>query len=148
METPYFLPTEQVMAALQTAALAGADVRLMLPKRADTFLTHKGSLSYLDELMRAGVKVYLYKKGFLHSKLWVCDDEWASVGSTNLDFRSFEHNFESNAFFYDKNTVNKLRDIFFADQRACFQLSPKVWDKRSFKNKVTESAVRLLAPLL
>lgn len=64
VETPYFLPTEEVMTALQIAALGGVDVRIMLPKRADTFITHKGSLSYLDELMKAGVKVYLYKKGF------------------------------------------------------------------------------------
>lgn len=99
VETPYFLPTEEVMTALQIAALGGVDVRIMLPKRADTFITHKGSLSYLDELMKAGVKVYLYKKGFLHSKLWVSDDEFASVGSTNMDFRSFEHNFEANVFF-------------------------------------------------
>ena len=148
VETPYFLPTEEVMTALQIAALGGVDVRIMLPKRADTFITHKGSLSYLDELMKAGVKVYLYKKGFLHSKLWVSDDEFASVGSTNMDFRSFEHNFEANVFFYDKDTVKTLKNVFLNDQKHCLLLSRKIWEQRSWKNKVMESVVRLLAPLL
>lgn len=121
------------MAAFQIAALAGVDVRIMLPKRADTFLTHEGSLSYLDELMKAGVKVYLYRKGFLHSKLWVSDDEFASVGSTNMDFRSFEHNFEANVFFYDKATIKQLKEIFLSDQKSCLQLSSKIWSQRSWK---------------
>lgn len=148
VETPYFLPTEQVMAAFQTAALSGVDVRLMIPKKADAFITHKGTMSYLDELMKSGVKVYFYRAGFLHSKLWVADDEWASIGSTNLDFRSFEHNFEANAFFYDEKTVCTLKEIFLEDMKKCMTLSQKIWDKRSFKNKIVESVVRLLAPLL
>lgn len=148
VETPYFLPTEQVMAAFQTAALSGVDVRLMIPKKADAFITHKGTMSYLDELMKSGVKVYFYRAGFLHSKLWVADDEWASVGSTNLDFRSFEHNFEANVFFYDEKTVCTLKEIFLEDMKKCMTLSQKIWDKRSFKNKIVESVVRLLAPLL
>ncbi len=148
VETPYFLPTEQVMAAFQTAALSGVDVRLMIPKKADAFITHKGTMSYLDELMKSGVKVYFYRAGFLHSKLWVADDEWASVGSTNLDFRSFEHNFEANAFFYDEKTVCTMKEIFLEDMKKCMTLSQKIWDKRSFKNKIVESVVRLLAPLL
>lgn len=148
VETPYFLPTEQVMVAFQTAALSGVDVRLMIPKKADAFITHKGTMSYLDELMKSGVKVYFYRAGFLHSKLWVADDEWASVGSTNLDFRSFEHNFEANAFFYDEKTVCAMKEIFLGDMKNCMTLSQKIWDKRSFKNKIVESVVRLLAPLL
>lgn len=148
VETPYFLPTEQVMAAFQTAALSGVDVRLMIPKKADAFITHKGTMSYLDELMKSGVKVYFYRAGFLHSKLWVADDEWASVGSTNLDFRSFEHNFEANAFFYDEKAVCTMKEIFLEDMKKCMTLSQKIWDKRSFKNKIVESVVRLLAPLL
>lgn len=148
IQTPYLLPTEQIMTALQTAALAGVDVRIMLPKRADTWLTHKGSLSYLDEMMKAGVKIYLYRCGFLHSKLMVSDDSWATVGSTNMDFRSFEHNFEANAFFYDRETALALKKIFLEDQKSCLLLSRKVWASRSWRNRFTESVVRLLAPLL
>ena len=98
VQTPYFLPTDSVLLALQTAALSGVDVRLMLPRRADSRLTHYGSCSYLEEMLQAGVKVYFYKAGFLHSKMLVVDDEFSTVGSTNIDFRSFEHNFEVNAF--------------------------------------------------
>ncbi len=148
VQTPYFLPDEEVKTALQTAALAGVDVRIMLPKKADTWLIHKASLSYLAEMMKAGVKIYLYRKGFIHSKLMVSDDEFSTIGSTNMDFRSFEHNFEANAFFYDKDTASALKEIFLADQRDCMLLSLKVWDKRSWKSKVTESVVRLLSPLL
>lgn len=148
VQTPYFLPDEEVKTALQTAALAGVDVRIMLPKKADTWLIHKASLSYLAEMMKAGVKIYLYRKGFIHSKLMVSDDEFSTIGSTNMDFRSFEHNFEANAFFYDKDTASALKEIFLADQRDCILLSLKVWDKRSWKSKVTESVVRLLSPLL
>lgn len=148
VQSPYFLPTEEVMNAFQLAALSGVDVRVMLPKRGDSYVTHKGSLSYLDDLMKAGVKVYLYRHGFLHSKMFVSDDEIASVGSTNMDFRSFEHNFEANEFFYDMLSVQQLKDIFLADQKESLLLTHKIWEKRSWQNKVVESVVRLLAPLL
>jgi len=148
IQTPYFLPTEAVLEAMQTAALAGVDVRLMLPMRADSRLTHLGSCSYLADVLHAGVKVYLYKKGFLHSKLMVSDDELSTVGSTNVDFRSFEHNFEVNAFIYDAGTARRMRDIFLQDQRDCVQVFLKNWEKRPWHRKAGESVVRLMAPLL
>ena len=148
IQTPYFLPTEQILAAMQTAALAGVDVRLMLPLRADNRLTHLGSCSYLADVLQAGVKVYFYKKGFLHSKLMVSDDELSTVGSTNVDFRSFEHNFEVNAFIYDTETALQMREIFLQDQRDCVQVFLKNWVKRPWWRKAAESVVRLMAPLL
>ena len=107
-----------------------------------------GSCSYLAEALRAGVKVYFYKKGFLHSKLMVSDDELSTVGSTNVDFRSFEHNFEVNAFIYDTETALQMREIFLQDQRECVQVFSKNWEKRPWHRKAAESIVRLLAPLL
>lgn len=148
IQTPYFLPTEAVLIAMQTAALAGVDVRLMLPLRADNRLTHLGTRSYLADVLRAGVKVYFYKKGFLHSKLMVSDDELSTVGSTNVDFRSFEHNFEVNAFIYDAETALEMREIFLQDQRECVQVFLKNWVKRPWYHKAAESIVRLIAPLL
>ena len=148
MQTPYFLPTEQVLAAMQTAALAGVDVRLMLPLHADSRLTHLASCSYLADVLQAGVKVYLYKPGFLHSKLMVSDDEFSTVGSTNVDFRSFEHNFEVNAFIYDAETALQMREVFLLDQRNSVQIHLKNWVKRPWWRKAAESVVRLLAPLL
>ena len=122
MQTPYFLPTEPILAAMQTAALSGVDIRLMLPERADNWITHLGSRSYLADVMQAGVKVYFYKKGFLHSKLMVSDDMLSTVGSTNVDFRSFEHNFEVNAFMYDVETALEMKEIFLQDQRESTQI--------------------------
>lgn len=148
IQTPYFLPTESVLVALSTAALAGVDVRLMLPLRADNPLTHLGSCSYLADILQAGVKVYFYKPGFLHSKLMVADDELSTVGSTNFDFRSFEHNFEINAFVYDEDTALRLRDVFLQDQRKCEQVFLKNWEKRPWHRKAAESVVRLMSPLL
>ncbi|MDR0938309.1 MAG: cardiolipin synthase [Mediterranea sp.] len=148
IQTPYFLPTEQVLAAMQTAALAGVDVRLMMPERSDSRLIHAASRSYLADVMQAGVKVYFYKKGFLHSKLMVSDDQLATVGSTNLDFRSLEHNLEVNAFVYGTPTAVEMKEIFLRDQHDCTQVFLKKWMKRSWRQKVVESAVRLLAPLL
>ena len=138
----------KILAAMQTAALAGVDVRLMLPMRADNRLTHLGSCSYLADILQAGVKIYFYKKGFLHSKLMVSDDELSTVGSTNVDFRSFEHNFEVNAFIYDTETALQMREIFLQDQRDCVQVFLKNWVKRPWWRKAAESVVRLMAPLL
>ena len=105
METPYFLPTEPVMFAMRTAALAGVDVRLLIPRRSDAWLIQLASMSYVTETLEAGVKVRLYEKGFNHSKLLVADDQISTCGSTNIDFRSFENNFEANVFFYDRQTA-------------------------------------------
>ena len=142
------MPTESILWALKTVALAGVDVRIMIPKMTDTRWIHWGSMSYLDELMEAGIKVYMYHKGFLHSKLMVCDDCLSSVGSTNMDFRSFEHNFEVNAFMYDKASALMLKEIFLSDQKDAELLSPKAWKLRPWYHKVAESVIRLFAPLL
>lgn len=148
IQTPYLLPTEPILWALKTAALAGVDVRIMIPARADTRLTHLGSLSYLEEMMQAGVKIYFYEKGFLHSKLMVSDDTLSTVGSTNMDFRSFEHNFEVNAFMYDEAMARQLKEVFLKDQKDALLLQHKLWIKRPWYQKAEESMVRLLAPLL
>ena len=148
IQTPYLLPTEPILWALKTAALAGVDVRIMIPSRTDSRMAHLGSLSYLSELMEAGIKIYLYTKGFLHSKMMVSDDVVSTVGSTNMDFRSFEHNFEVNAFIYDRTSALKLKDIFLHDQKDAFLLSAKTWKKRPWYQKVSESVIRLFAPLL
>lgn len=148
IQTPYLLPTDPILMALKTASLAGVDIRIMIPERADSWITHLGSLSYLDGIMRAGVKIYLYQKGFLHSKLMVSDDTLSTVGSTNVDFRSFEHNFEVNAFMYDPASALALKEIFLKDQKDAILLQRKTWMKRPWHQKAKESIVRLLAPLL
>ena len=148
IQTPYFIPTDSILSALQNAALAGVDVRLMIPGKPDTMITYLGTCSYLKDVLEAGVKVYLYQKGFIHSKLMVSDDILSTVGSTNMDFRSFEHNFEINAFFFDAPTALRMKQIFLQDQRECTQLFLRNWENRSRAQKFKESVVRLLSPLL
>lgn len=148
VQTPYLLPTPTIMQALQTAALSGVDVRLMIPEKSDSWIVQLATRSYLDDILLAGVNVYVYRKGFLHSKLMVSDDSFCTVGSTNMDFRSFEHNFEINAFIYDPLTSVRIRNIFLQDQKCCHKLSLRRWRRRPWHRRLSESVVRLLAPLL
>lgn len=149
METPYFLPTEPILFAMRMAALSGIDVRLMIPYRNDSKLVAWASISYVQQIVNAGVKVELYKDGFNHSKLLICDDEVCTCGSANLDFRSFEHDFESNVFFYDKAMTLRLKQVFETDERHCVSFSEwKSKIKSSFWQRLFASMVRMLAPLL
>ncbi len=149
METPYFLPTETVMSAMRIAALAGVDVRIMIPRYGDAKFVEWASRTYVFETLQAGVKVYLYRGGFNHSKLLVCDDSVCTCGSTNIDFRSFENNFEANAFIYDEQTALRFKQIFLDDTRKSTFVTPRmIARKRPFLNRLWESVVRLLSPLL
>lgn len=148
LQSPYFMPTERMLFALQTAALAGVDVRLMIPERTDKRFLTWASRSFLHDVIRAGVRVYLYQKGFLHSKTLVCDDTLMSCGSTNIDFRSFERNFEVNAFVYDKEAALHMKKVFQEDQSHCRMLNLETWETRSIWCRVAESSIRLLSPLL
>lgn len=149
MESPYFLPTEQVLFAMRTAALAGVDVRLMIPRHSDSRLLELSSMSFVTEVLEAGVKIMLYEAGFNHSKLLVADDALCTCGSTNIDFRSFENNFESNVFIYDRTTALRMKEIFISDEQECVDfLSVYSERKRPFMHRLAESLVRLFSPLL
>ncbi len=149
MESPYFLPTEPVLFAMRTAALAGVDVRLIVPRHGDAKLVEWASRSYLMEVIEAGVKVYLYEEGFIHSKVLVSDDNLCSCGSTNIDFRSFENNFEANAFFFGEGMALRIKSIFLKDQaKSTLVDDVSYFIKRPFLQRLFESSVRLLSPLL
>lgn len=130
IQTPYFLPTEGLLKALQTAALARVDVRIMMPRRTDSRLLQYASFSYIAECLRAGIKIYLYNPGMMHAKTLIVDDEIASVGSTNFDFRSFEHNFEANLFVYSPRFTQEMAEIFHRDMRQCTRLYQATWARR------------------
>lgn len=147
IETPYFLPPESVITALQTAALSGVDVRLILPKRSDAPITLYSSFSYLSALFKAGIKIYLYQPGFIHSKIAIVDN-LSIVGSANLDFRSFEQNFELVTILYDKTTTDQLTKIYEQDMSDSLKIEESAWNKRSRLNKLKESLSRLCSPLL
>lgn len=149
MESPYFLPTEPVLFAMRTAALAGVDVRLMVPRHSDSHLLEWASLSYVVETLAAGVKIKLYEGGFNHSKLLVADDEVSTCGSTNIDFRSFENNFESNVFFYDRSMALRIKELYMADEAQSVDFNDvDTLRHRPYLHRLTESLFRLLAPLL
>ena len=146
--SPYFTPNETILNAIKIAALGNIDVRIMLPERSDTLITHYGTMSYISELLEAGVKVYLFKKGFNHSKVVCIDGEVAIVGSANMDMRSFEHNFEILSVIYDKECTFAVEQQIISDMDACRQVMPNKWSKRGRKQKIAESVARLCSPLL
>ena len=147
IETPYFLPTESVLFALKTAA--AIDVRILVPIENDAWFAEWAGRSYLREAVEAGIKVNLYSAGFLHSKLMVCDDNISTCGSTNLDFRSFENNFEANAFFYGKDVALRMKQIFLNDEAQSVPLTSLPHRIRpKFMVRLAESFIRLLAPLM
>jgi len=149
IESPYFLPTGPVFMAMKTAALAGVDVRLLVPMRSDARIVEWASRSYLREAVEAGIQVSLYEAGFLHSKLMVCDDHISTCGSTNVDFRSFENNFEGNAFFYDDDIAKRFKNIFLDDERQSTLLGSQTERMHpGFFTRLVESVVRLFSPLL
>ena len=149
METPYFLPTETILSAMRTAAQSGVDVRLMVPRHTDTYVVEKASRSYLMEVVESGVTIYFYEGSFNHSKLLVADDNICTCGSTNIDFRSFEHNFEANMFFYDKKVASQFKQIFFDDLTRCSRIEDYLQMQRQpFLHRLWESVLRLLSPLL
>ena len=148
IQTPYYLPSEVLNTALQEAALAGRDVRLMLPERSDSRLVNTASHSFLDDMLRAGVKILFYQPGFLHAKLLIVDDDLTVIGSANMDFRSFEHNFELNGFVYDRSFATRMAAVFEADAHNCRAVTPHEWFRRPRRRRLAESFLRLFAPLM
>ena len=148
LQTPYFVPTEPVMDALKTAALCGVDVRLMLPEVADNLLMRPANRAYYEEALQAGVRIFLRQGEFIHAKTFVCDDYLSSIGSANLDFRSFAINYEVNAYIYDEQTAIMNKGIFQYDLRQCHELTLEEWSARPWYSRLLESLMRLFAPLL
>ena len=147
-QTPYYLSTGSLLVDLQHAALSNVDVCLIMPTRADSRFVHVGSMSYVQSMLDADVKIYFYTPGFIHAKMIVIDDEMCTVGSTNMDFRSFEHNFEANAFIYDEQTTKEMKKIFLYDQKDCIRITKRIWRNRPIRQRLKESIIRLLSPLL
>ncbi|MDE7381056.1 MAG: cardiolipin synthase [Muribaculaceae bacterium] len=148
IQTPYFLPTDSLLHALEAAALAKIDVRIMIPRKTDSKLLEYASFSYVTQCLKAGIKVYLYEPGMLHSKMMLIDDGFATGGSTNFDFRSFENNFECNIMVYNTEFNSRMREIFFEDLQHCKRLQLTSWRRRPVFHRVMESLVRLFSPIL
>ncbi|MBB3868223.1 cardiolipin synthase [Geobacillus sp. NFOSA3] len=146
--SPYFVPDEDILTALKIAALSGLDVRILAPKRPDKKIVFYASRSYFPELLEAGVKIYEYSKGFLHSKIMIVDGELASIGTANMDMRSFHLNFEVNAFLYHTDSTKKLVADFLEDLKEASPIDYETFQQRPLSIRVVESVSRLLSPLL
>jgi cardiolipin synthase len=146
--TPYFMPNESILTALKTASLSGLDVRIILPARSDSKMVFWSSRSYVTELLDAGIKIYFYQKGFPHSKILLVDGVLSSIGTANLDIRSFDQNFEVSALIYDEKITVDLQQNYLADLQNSIEILPEVWVNRPRYDKVRESITRIFSPLL
>lgn len=148
IQTPYFLPNESILNAIESAALAGVEIKLMIPFRSDEKISYEASMSYMGSILKAGVEVYQYTKGFIHSKTIVIDDEIAIIGSANIDLRSFEQNFEVSAFIYNETHSKHLKELFMGDMKVSKKLSYFKWSNRPLLRKFIQALARLLSPIL
>ncbi|TRX72145.1 cardiolipin synthase [Carboxylicivirga sp. M1479] len=146
--TPYFMPGESVLMALKASAMSGVDVRILIPEKSDAYFTALCTKSYIKEMLITGVKFYFYQPGFLHSKMMVVDDELCTIGTTNMDFRSFEQNYEVNAFIFDEEKSIEVKGYFLEDQKQSRCINLDEWKKRPRWQKAKESFARLFSPLL
>ena len=146
--TPYFIPGENLTDALIIASLSGISVKLLVPGKSDSILVNFAARSYYDDLLKVGVEIYQYTKGFVHAKTMVADRKIAIVGTANMDFRSFDLNFEVNAIVYDTEIAGQLSNIFFEDLKDAEKIDAIVWNNRLWYKRLLEKIARLLSPLL
>ncbi len=147
ISTPYFMPNESILTALKTVALSGVDVRIILPSKSDSFISYWGSMAYLADLLEAGIKIFTYEKGFTHSKILIVDDILCSVGTANMDIRSFDQNFEINALVYNEPVACFLKQSYYDDLASCNQLLYHDHLRRPFLSKIKESIAKVFSPM-
>ncbi len=148
IQSPYFVPDESTLEVLKIAVMSGIDVNIILPNKPDHPFIYWASLSYISELLKLGANCYIYEGGFMHSKFVIVDDKVATVGTTNIDIRSFYLNFELNAFIYDELVIRKLKESFKEDLKYSHLLTQEEYEQRRLVVKFKESVARLLTPLL
>jgi cardiolipin synthase len=146
--TPYFIPGDSLLDALNVAAKSGVKVKLLVPGKSDSAFVDSAARSYYGEVMEAGVEIYFYQKGFIHAKTMVLDGSLSIIGTANMDHRSYELNFEVNAMVYDNKLAKQLRKAFNDDLEHATRVNPKTWAKRPLYKQLPERITRLLSPLL
>lgn len=146
--TPYFIPGESLLDAIIIASLSGISVKLLVPGISDSLIVNTAAHSYYADLLNAGVKIYLYDKGFIHAKTLVIDKKIAIIGTANMDYRSFDLNFEVSAIVYDNEISNKLSEVLYNDIKNALQISAHEWENRIWYKSLLEKTIRLISPLL
>jgi cardiolipin synthase len=142
------MPNASILTALTTASRSGVDVKIIIPYESDSWAAQYATDSYVERCLESGIQIFRYKKGFVHAKTMVIDNSFSTIGTANMDYRSFSINFEINALLYDKAINRKMRSIFKDDLKECEEVTLERWKERSFKRKIKESFSRLWAPLL
>ncbi|SER74331.1 cardiolipin synthase [Salisediminibacterium halotolerans] len=148
IQTPYFIPDKSLLDAIQIACLAGKDVRIMIPNKPDHPFVYWATYSHIGKVLETGARVYIYENGFIHSKTMLIDGKINSVGTANIDMRSFKLNFEMNAFIYDEETTQKLTAAFENDMQQSIELTLAMYKRRPPLIRIKESLFRLLSPIL
>ncbi|MDV7138525.1 cardiolipin synthase [Maribacter sp. TH_r10] len=146
--TPYLIPNSQILTALTTASRSGVDVRIIIPKKSDSWAAQYATDSYIEQLARSGIRIFRYHKGFVHAKTMIIDDYFSSIGTANLDYRSFSLNFEINALIYNTRINQQMGEIFLNDLLDTEEVDYERWIERGLTRKIQESISRLWAPLL
>lgn len=146
--TPYFIPGDSIIEALRIAALSGLSVKLLVPGTGDSKFVNAASKSNYNELLQAGVDIYMYQKGFVHAKTVVTDGKLSIVGTANMDHRSFELNFEVNVIVYDRQFAEQMRKVFFNDLNDAEKIDPESWYKRPAYQQFPEKIARLFSPIM
>lgn len=148
IQTPYFIPDESLADVVRIAILSGVDVRIMIPNKPDHPFVYWATYSYAGSMLEAGAKVYVYENGFLHAKTIMVDGKLASVGTANIDVRSFRLNFEVNAFLYNEKITAELVEHFKQDMENSRLLTKESYKNRSIWIRSKESIARLISPIL
>ena len=146
--TPYFIPGDSLLDALTMAVLSGVNVTLLVPDRSDSIFVDWASSSYFADLLAAGVRIFRYTKGFIHAKTMVVDEQLCIVGTANMDYRSFDLNFEVNTLIYNNTLACQLKDVFENDLKDSVELKLDEWEQRPWYKQLPERLARLLSPLL
>jgi len=146
---PYIIPNHAILQALMTAALSGVDVRILMSTTTDIKLVDWCVRAYFESYLKAGIKIYLYADGFLHSKVMLCDDEIASIGTANLDNRSLQQNYEAQVFVYDSDLCKRMKSDFLKDCEKSLILNDyNKYKERPWIQKLIQGFAKLLSPLL
>ncbi len=145
---PYFIPNDSILDALKQAAISGVDVRLLMPEKSDSAIVGAAASFYYSELLETGVKIYLYKKGFVHAKTVVADTQLSVVGTANMDIRSFELNFEIFSTIHSIRFAQQLEETFMKDLEQCDELNYQDWKSQGITKKLGYASARLISSFL
>ena len=146
--TPYLILDNEMLTAICLAAQSGVDVRIITPHVPDKWYVHAVSRSHYQPLIEAGVKIYEYTPGFIHAKTFVVDDDYAVVGTINLDYRSLYLHFECAVWMYQTPSVAQVRDDFFKTQQISQEITLEECRSLSFPRRLGRSVLRVFAPLM